>query len=394
MFATTHPDGICVKTLHRYLLRHVIASTLLTAAVFTFVLMLMSALKELLPLLISQGATLGIIAQAIGLLIPFVWVFALPMGMLTASLLVFGRFSADQELTAARASGVSLLSLISPILLLSLVLCAVSAVINLNIAPRCRVAYNSLRSDLIKKTLANFQLPERRIIRDFKDYIIYVDRNRKNNLENVTVCKLKDGTNVEYLVHAPRGRMDVDVPNQKVILRLYNAQELNETMASSFGEIKTSLDVNQSRKDTGRPDISDMTFAQLQEELHKLQNLRFEEQTNSPPGDRGKKRQAQKQRGNLIEPVRLQIHRQVAFSFACFGFTLIGIPLGIRMHRRETNIGIAMALGLVAIYYTLIIIAQSLAGQPQWMPHLLMWLPNVVFQVVGAILLWRANRGM
>lgn len=383
-----------MKTLHHYLLRHVIASMLLTAAVFTFVLMLMSALKELLPLLISQRATLGIIAQAIGLLIPFVWVFALPMAMLTASLLVFGRFSADQELTAARASGVSLLSLISPILLLSLALCAVSAVINLNIAPRCRVAYNALRSDLIRRTLANFELPERRVIRDFKDYIIYVDRNRKNNLENVTIWKFDKATNVVLTVHAPRGRLDVNVTNQSLALHLYNAQVFRDSVLFSAGEwTSESLDLSQGNKNPHRPDISDMTFAQLQEELQNLENLRFEETTNAPPEDGGKKRQPQKQRRNLIEPVRLQIHRQVAFSFACFGFTLIGIPLGIRIHRRETNIGIAMALGLVAIYYTLIIIAQSLVGQPQWMPHLLIWLPNFVFQAVGAILLWRANRG-
>ena len=180
-----------MKTLHRYLTVQVLASLLLTVAVFTFVLLLGNLLKEILGLLVSGVARPGLILQAIALLIPWVWVFALPMGLLTATLLVFGRFSADQELTAARASGISLLSLITPILLLSLLCCGLSAWINMDLGPRSRVAYNNLLFQ-IRANLVNAQLPEGQFIPISTNYIFYAGKNHDGKLKDVMILVLEN----------------------------------------------------------------------------------------------------------------------------------------------------------------------------------------------------------
>jgi lipopolysaccharide export system permease protein len=387
-----------VKTLHNYLSRQVLASLFLTMAVFTFVLLIGNVLQQILPMLVSGHARLDTMAEAVGLLIPWVWVFALPMGLLTAMLLVFGRFSADQELTAARASGISLLSLITPVLFLSLLCCGVSAWINMQLGPQCRAAYVNLFFQL-RGELVNAQIPEGQFIRDFPGYIFYTKKNDKGNLQDVMVFKLENETNVSTTVTAPRGHIEVDAPNKQLILHLFDARSVTTGSQVSIGstpELIYPLSMNTGTNRIFKPRISDMTFWQLREEMADLEkNLSL-----PPPAAtnsiqlRAQLDDARKQRKDLTEPIRVEMNRQIAFSFACFGFTLVGIPLGIRVHRRETNIGVAIALGLVLIYYCFILTGESLSARPEFAPHLIVWLPNFIFQAAGVVLLWRANRGI
>jgi lipopolysaccharide export system permease protein len=364
-----------VRTLHTYLTRQILGSLILTVAVFTFVLLLGNVLKEILGLLVNRQVSVITVLKAIGLLIPYVLVFALPMGMLTATLLTFGRFSADNELTAVRASGISLLSLITPVLALSVLLSGVCAGVNLWWAPQCRVAYKHLIYQVGADRLTSLLQP-RTFIREFPPYIAYFGDVKGSQLSDVWLYKLdKSGTNVETTVRALKGTVQIDKANKKLLFTLINAHMIstkaageNERTPGFWSEYP--VDVTIQERAEKEPGLSDLNFEGLRQRQFDLE-----------------------ERGINVTPVLVQIHKQVAFSFACIGFTLIGIPLGIRAHRRETSAGIAMALILVIVYYSFLFLAQSLDTKKDMMPHLIVWVPNFIFQAIGIVLLYRANRG-
>jgi lipopolysaccharide export system permease protein len=397
-----------MKTLHLYLTRQVLATLLMTVAVFTFVLLLGNALKDILQLLISGQATLGGVARAFGLLVPWVLAFALPMGMLTAALLVFGRFSADQELTAVRAGGISLLALITPILLLSLVLCGVSAAINMEIAPRCRVAFTRLRTEMGLKMAAAMLLEGRYTA--ISGGTIYVGSIDGDWLNDIIVWRVDNDQGDVTHLKAARGQ--IVTTNGETTLYLYDVKDVKRINGSWSPGAATSfpLPLGNAMKNGAdvKPSVTDMTYGQLSAELREIegQMRELERRITAPTtdltidelsrlhGELEAQQELEDQHKDLTLPLRVQMHRQVAFSFACFGFALVGIPLGIRAHRRETNVGFAIALGLVLIYYSFIILGQSLQMHAELAPQFIVWLPNFIFQAVGAVMLWRANRGI
>ncbi len=364
-----------MKTLHLYLLRQVVASLLLTVAVFTFVLLLGNVLREILTLLVNRQASLGTVAQAIALLVPFVMVFALPMALLTATLLVFGRFSADQELTAVRASGISLVALISPILLLSVVLSGVSGWFNLKFGPECRVAYKQLFVQLGAQRPAAL-LAENQFIKDFPPYIIFIGRVEGDTLHNLLAYEMSTNladavSRPERIYQAAQATISVNPTNQQITLFFPEVEivQASNMQPGTFNSLPVELKRPANQPASADLPLTDMTFAQLMLQFYECRRL-----------------------GIDPTPVVVQMHQQLAFSFACLGFTLVGIPLGIRAHRRETSAGMGLALVLVAVYYSFVILGHAWQTHPERLPHLILWAPNFLFQGVGAWMLWRVNR--
>jgi len=390
----------------------------MAVAVAAFVVLLMNVVRDVLPLLLTGTVPLGLVAKAIGLELPWACVYALPMGFIIATLLVFGRISADQELLAARASGVSLLALITPVLGLSLVCCALSAWFNMEIGPRSRVEFLKLKNDLMHVAM-NAQLPEGELFRrKFKDqsYQIYFGKKQGDEVEDVNVYRMMNETNWDVLVHAPKGRLVWAGGTNQLQLALDEGRMLCGTTVIGVVDCVWNFSPEQATNGPMKPKISDMTFGQLRAELMELrqkplgrakvlntnglaelERFSWNAKTNafaSPAESASLLQEAEKERTVEISRVRSAMHGEIAFSFACFGFTLVGIPLAIRVQRRETNVGIAVALILVGLYYGLTMLGNSLAARPECYPQLILWLPNFLFQGVGAVLLWRANRGI
>ena len=357
-----------MKTLHFYMLRQVAATLVVTVGVFAFVLLLGNVLKDVLDLLASPRATAGLLLKALVLLVPFVLSFALPIGMLTASLLTFGRLSADQELTAIRAGGISLASAIVPVIALSLALCGVCFWFIGEVGPRSRVAFKELR-DSVLRSQATLALGEGRYL-ELGSVTLYARKVEGDQLRDVRIFAFTNGTC--YLdLFAPEAELLRDTNRFPSALSLRKFQGLVQMAGGWQGisaeeRIEPIANFRPTRSDP--PKLSEMSMRQLLEE-----------------------RKKRRDEGVDVTPIEVQIHRQAAFSFACLGFTLVGIPLGIRAHRRETNIGVALALVLLLVYYTFIIVAQSLDTQPRFHPQYLLWIPNLLFQAVGIHLIRRAD---
>jgi lipopolysaccharide export system permease protein len=379
-------------------MRQILATLGMTVFVFTLVLLLGNVIKEILSLLVNRQLTAGLACHGILLLIPYVFAFSLPIGMLTATLLVFGRFSADQELTAARASGISLISLLAPVLLVSVAVSGLCAWLNFYLAPASHAAEKELIEGAGRGRTNGFLLSNQYV--PFGKYQIFAGHvcNDGTNLDNVIVSEYDTGGELVRWAKAPHGIIMVDNDKQEVTLSLPGMISF-ERDKDGWAPIADGTLPLEPRKlpVVGEPPplgIGEMTFSQLRAELARQERgIAGVLPRGASKADlleaRKQMREAESQ---TIMPVLVCLNQQVAFSFACFGFTLVGIPLGIRAHRRETSIGVATALVLVLVYYGFIVWGQAWAARPERYPCLIIWLPNFIFQAVGAVLLWRINR--
>ena len=371
-----------MQVLNRYLTKDFVTVFLVTLSVFTFVMGIGAVIKAIDYL--ARGVSGWFFVKFFLLNTPFILIFSVPMSVLTTVLLLFSRLSFDGELTAMRASGLSIWQIISPIILISIVMTFVCIYITSSIAPRSRYAQRQLKVDFEMVDPMDL-LDEGRFVKDFPGLMIYVGKKEKKTVYDLVVYEMGQ-QGVERNVRAKSGTWTFDAENRMLIIDLNNVR-IEEPDKSNPMDLSRSLYIPaehyQMRKDISElmesgkvsKKNSDFTFPDL---IRAIRNVR------SAYPDL-KDEDITKQRMKMV----VEANKRLALSVSCFAFTLLGIPLGMKSQRKESSIGIGISLLLAFVFYFFIALAESLVGNPEYRPDLIIWIPVVFAELLGFYLLYR-----
>ncbi|HEX5489972.1 MAG TPA: LptF/LptG family permease [Candidatus Udaeobacter sp.] len=367
-----------MKLIDRFVSRELLVNVAFAIAVLSLVLVVGNIFRKLLPLLVNHDVPMEYLITFIAYVLPFSLIFTIPWGLLTAILLVFGRLSADNELIALRANGVSVTRVSIPLAGIAIACTLICLWLNVQVAPAAQERLRSTIFDLATRNpMALFGSDQ--VIDQFPGRRIYVGKKDGNKLENITVFEMNDKALPVKVTYARTGMLEADLANKQILMHLYQARYQERDSKNPFDLHKIRDGINMAEgtlpisleelydKEKKRPSRSALSIEQLLEQL-KSENKR--EQSAS----------------------RTEINKRFSFPFACVAFAIIGVPLGVTAHRRETSIGFAMGLIVATTYFLFVIVGDTLRGNPHAHPELLVWFPNVLFIVLGVFLFRRLAR--
>jgi len=367
-----------VKIIDRYISGQILTTLIWTVCMLSLMLVVANAMRQLLELLMTHGLPLSYILSFIGDLLPFSMIYSIPWGVLLAVLLVFGKLSSENELVALRANGIGIIRICTPVFLITLGCLALCLWINLYVAPECERRFKELAFKLAStEPLALFGSDE--VIDAFPNRKIYVGRKNGTILEDLHIYEMNAQQVPVRVIYAKRGTLEVDKENQRILLRIYDARY----------EDRDESDVNDLRLMHYGISVQEGVFPiSLQELIAKAHSSqRPTELTLSHLQEAMEQKE-----GKQLTILRTELSKRFSNSLAVITFVLIGIPLAITAHRRETSIGIAISIGVAFTYFIFIVVADNVKGNASLHPEILVWLPNFIYLTLGGTLFFRLAR--
>jgi lipopolysaccharide export system permease protein len=361
------------RIIDRYVAAEVIAPLGLGVVLLTFALVTGRLLK-LTEMVVNHGVTLGDVMSLIGYIMPAFLELTLPMALLIGVLMGFGRMSGDRELVAARACGMSLYRLATPVMGVALVVWGLSSWLAFSVRPW---ANSHLREQLFEltQTRSTAGLKEKVFNRNFPGLVVYVDQisTSDESLHGVLISDARDPRQ-ENTIIARAGRLIPDPTAQAITLRLFAGSVFGVNAENNTSHVTSfrTYDLNVHPEEglgMAAQDPEEMSLGQLR---HTIAEARA--------------------KGLPDRDAEAELAGKYTLPFTTILFALLGVPLGLKPARGGQSERFGVAIALFFLYYSLMRAGEALAQRGALNAFAAMSIPDIAFTILAVWLFLRAAR--
>jgi len=364
-----------VRIFTRYILKEVLSHALIGIAVFTFVIF-MRDVSRILELVVRNSAPIPSVAELFFLTLPGALTVTIPMGVLVGILIGLSRMAADSEITAMRAAGVGVFRFVKVLAIFGVTAWLLALANNIWSAPRSAAALADLQNSLAGSQ-ASFEVQPRVFYENFKPYVLYVQdattASGGSVWKNVFLADMTDPAAPKITVAA---EAVVSSAQDSIHLHLVNGathevkvREPSQYTISTFDENDSTLNMP--------PASRQAQEAVPVQQLNTRELLRQSYYNRKPEAARW---------------YWIEFNRRLALPTACLVLVLIGIPLGLSFKRGGKGAGFVVTIVLVFVYYFISVTGLSFARSGRLPAVLGVWMANIVFGLIGLLLLWRVDK--
>jgi len=401
-----------MSILTRYIFKEMVGPTVL-GFIFYSSIILMQRLFDMAGMIIRRSLSGAAVGKLLLYSLPNIVVLTVPMSLLFGILIAVGRMSADSEIVAMRALGISTRKIYRPVFVFSFLMFLLSFYLINFVLPEGNRQLVTYRAEVTAASAERVIKP-RVFYDEYENLMIYVNDIDPTNgqWKGVFVADSRSDTSqdaatpsemAEQMAEPPASDESINALTHQSGQRVIVANRGNITLERSTKEIWMNLYGAETHiRDSRRSDRYDHTGSATQRILlsggnaldstrlvpsfreMSLAELRVQERNLS----RGREQSDRVSRNLAL----VEIHKKFAIPFACIAFGVLGLPLGMTNRRGGKSSGFSLSIAIILFYYLMMSNGEQLAGAGKIPPALGMWGANVILLVLGIYLLGRANR--
>jgi LPS export ABC transporter permease LptG/LPS export ABC transporter permease LptF len=356
------------QILDNYILREFIAYLGMVLASF-IVLTLVFTFFELLGDIIRNRVPVVTVGQYLLNFVPSVAYLMAPLSVLVAVLVTFGLMQKSNELTAMKATGVSIYRAVIPVITIAAMVSVALFLFDQFYLPYANKRQDALRNSIKGKPAQTYLRPDRKWIFGEHNSIYYYsvfdpDRNR---FGNISVFEFVPGSfQIRKRIFATRVHWEEDL--DKWIFEQGWARTFRGDAIEDFKtfEVATFEELNESpqyfKKEIKQS--SEMNFGELRTYIEDLQQSGFD-----------------------VIRLRVQLHKKIAFPLITLVMALLAVPFALSAGKRGALTGVATAIGIAVVYWIVSGLFEAMGNVNQLPALLAAWSPDIIFALLGGYFL-------